>query len=324
MNPSGGRREPPASFVVRRSGRVTLEREGAPAHPAPGRSPFDSRAEGPHPRIVIDDPHAPVRYLRRTTCRPSCCPPMSTLAQKIPAPTYDEGAPLQSVALRDPRLSARVRVVGEDATEERQRHEGEGLALQLAGTIPIGHEQAFASEGAAQLEGSVIGDFHILGLGVGANIGFRHRFAEPRILGASFRNELFFGVGVQVPAFFIDDVVALLEVNTVTDAENSLAELALLAETAGSEVLEAVYQRRQKPDPAGTVWFLPRAFASYIARSASVSSSSGPVMPALSEATPMLARTSSSRAIQVRSRSASRAAWSPSVWGSRTTNSSPP
>ncbi|MFL6004440.1 MAG: GTPase HflX [Nocardioides sp.] len=36
----------------------------------------------------------------------------------------------------------------------------------------------------------------------------------------------------------------------VEDAENSLAELALLAETAGSEVLEAVYQRRQKPDPA--------------------------------------------------------------------------
>ncbi|WP_248580424.1 GTPase HflX [Nocardioides sp. InS609-2] len=37
---------------------------------------------------------------------------------------------------------------------------------------------------------------------------------------------------------------------TVADAENSMAELALLAETAGSEVLEAIYQRRQKPDPA--------------------------------------------------------------------------
>ncbi len=37
---------------------------------------------------------------------------------------------------------------------------------------------------------------------------------------------------------------------TVTDAENSMAELALLAETAGSEVLDAIYQRRQKPDPA--------------------------------------------------------------------------
>jgi GTP-binding protein HflX len=37
---------------------------------------------------------------------------------------------------------------------------------------------------------------------------------------------------------------------TVADAENSLAELSALAETAGSEVLEAIYQRRNKPDPA--------------------------------------------------------------------------
>ncbi|MCW2758512.1 MAG: GTP-binding protein HflX [Nocardioidaceae bacterium] len=37
---------------------------------------------------------------------------------------------------------------------------------------------------------------------------------------------------------------------SVADAENSMAELALLAETAGSEVLDALYQRRQKPDPA--------------------------------------------------------------------------
>jgi GTP-binding protein HflX len=34
------------------------------------------------------------------------------------------------------------------------------------------------------------------------------------------------------------------------DAENSMAELALLAETAGSEVLDNVYQRRDRPDPA--------------------------------------------------------------------------
>jgi len=37
---------------------------------------------------------------------------------------------------------------------------------------------------------------------------------------------------------------------SVTEAENSMAELALLAETAGSEVLEAIYQRRSTPDPA--------------------------------------------------------------------------
>jgi len=37
---------------------------------------------------------------------------------------------------------------------------------------------------------------------------------------------------------------------SVEDAENSLAELAALAETAGSEVLDAIFQRRDKPDPA--------------------------------------------------------------------------
>ncbi|KXW70536.1 GTPase HflX [Mycolicibacterium phlei] len=37
---------------------------------------------------------------------------------------------------------------------------------------------------------------------------------------------------------------------TVADAEASLAELAALAETAGSEVLDGLIQRRDKPDPA--------------------------------------------------------------------------
>ncbi|MEO8829723.1 GTPase HflX, partial [Lapillicoccus sp.] len=37
---------------------------------------------------------------------------------------------------------------------------------------------------------------------------------------------------------------------TLEDAENSLRELAALAETAGSEVLEGVVQRRQRPDTA--------------------------------------------------------------------------
>jgi GTP-binding protein HflX len=37
---------------------------------------------------------------------------------------------------------------------------------------------------------------------------------------------------------------------TFTDAENSLTELAELAKTAGSHVLEALIQRRQRPDPS--------------------------------------------------------------------------
>ncbi|MGL5825104.1 MAG: GTPase HflX [Nocardioides sp.] len=45
-------------------------------------------------------------------------------------------------------------------------------------------------------------------------------------------------------------LVGVWTAGSIVDAENSLAELALLAQTAGSEVLEAIYQRRQKPDPA--------------------------------------------------------------------------
>ena len=37
---------------------------------------------------------------------------------------------------------------------------------------------------------------------------------------------------------------------TIKDAENSMTELAALAETAGSQVLDALIQRRDKPDPA--------------------------------------------------------------------------
>ena len=37
---------------------------------------------------------------------------------------------------------------------------------------------------------------------------------------------------------------------SITDAENSMEELAALAETAGSTVLDALIQRRDKPDPA--------------------------------------------------------------------------
>lgn len=45
-------------------------------------------------------------------------------------------------------------------------------------------------------------------------------------------------------------LAGLWSTGTMADAENSLRELAALAETAGSEVLDALVQRRAKPDPA--------------------------------------------------------------------------
>lgn len=45
-------------------------------------------------------------------------------------------------------------------------------------------------------------------------------------------------------------LVGVWTTGSETDVRNSLAELRLLAETAGSEVLDALYQRRPHPDPA--------------------------------------------------------------------------
>src|SRR6476469_3838893 len=45
-------------------------------------------------------------------------------------------------------------------------------------------------------------------------------------------------------------LVGVWTTGTVVDAENSLTELAALAETAGSQVLEGLIQRRHQPDAA--------------------------------------------------------------------------
>jgi GTPase len=45
-------------------------------------------------------------------------------------------------------------------------------------------------------------------------------------------------------------LVGVWTTGTLAEAENSLAELARLAETAGSQVLDGLIQRRDKPDPA--------------------------------------------------------------------------
>ncbi|HEX8767019.1 MAG TPA: GTPase HflX, partial [Jatrophihabitans sp.] len=45
-------------------------------------------------------------------------------------------------------------------------------------------------------------------------------------------------------------LVGVWTTGTLTEAENSMHELARLAETAGSEVLDGLVQRRDRPDPA--------------------------------------------------------------------------
>jgi OOP family OmpA-OmpF porin len=142
------------------------------------------------------------------------------LSQVGDGAAIDGAGPLPSAAIRDPRISGRMRLLGEDATVDRERHEGEGLAVQAAITLPIGQERSFAGEGAPQLEAELLGDFHLLDIGIGGVLGFRHRFAEPTVADVSFRNQLYFGVGLQVPSFVLEQLVSIAEVDVTTDLEN--------------------------------------------------------------------------------------------------------
>ncbi len=138
------------------------------------------------------------------------------LWQDTDAEPLDAGPAISASAVRDAFFGVRARVLGEGSTPDHARTEGEGLALQLGVTLPWGLEQQLAGEGAPQLEGRAIGEFRFLDFGIAAELGYRHRFAEPRLLGVHFANELFFGGAIQSPTFILENTSAILEVRVVT------------------------------------------------------------------------------------------------------------
>ena len=83
--------------------------------------------------------------------------------------------------------------------------------------------------------------------------GDQQELAERRALkrGASLSTELEDVTEVEYRQLRLERVVlaGIWNEGTAQDAENSLRELAALAETAGSEVLDGMVQRRAKPDP---------------------------------------------------------------------------
>ncbi|MEM9194697.1 MAG: hypothetical protein AAGF12_36295 [Myxococcota bacterium] len=129
----------------------------------------------------------------------------------------DELGEVDAVAAGDPRILARYRFLGEDSTVERERNEGYGVAVQAGVSLPIGSDDAFTSEEGVTTELSAIADFHLLGAGVGAQIGWRHRFEPQTVLGARFRDELEVALGLKLPIPVTRDLVGILEARWITD-----------------------------------------------------------------------------------------------------------
>ncbi len=97
---------------------------------------------------------------------------------------------------------------------------------------------------------SACDDADVLTTGAHGDLELEERQSLRRV--ASLRTELEDITEVEYRQLRLERVVlvGVWTGSSAVEAENSLAELKLLAETAGSEVLEALLQRRQKPDPA--------------------------------------------------------------------------
>ncbi len=124
---------------------------------------------------------------------------------------------IAATGLGDPRFSVRWRFVGEDARVFRERNEGPGLALSGAFTLPIGDEQALVSEDGFTADLRLLGDFHVLGAGVGAVLGWKHRFEPRDLLDVRFRDEIEAGAALKLPIPVTRDFFGIVEVRAITD-----------------------------------------------------------------------------------------------------------
>lgn len=130
----------------------------------------------------------------------------------------DDGGAIPRQAFGDPRLVGRVRVYGD--TEQRERAEGPGVALLAAVTLPAGSDDSFAGEDQVTFDLQALADFHLLGLGGGVMLGWRHRF-EDRVIGPTvFRDQLLFGLGIKVPIPVTPGLGARIEVRGALDARD--------------------------------------------------------------------------------------------------------
>src|SRR5258708_29567479 len=105
-----------------------------------------------------------------------------------------------------------------------------------AGVTRFGRAAAVIDEGASDTDGE--------------QLDREERAALRRVAGLS--TELEDVTEVEYRQLRLENVVLIgvFTDGTADDAENSMAELAALAETAGALVLDGVIQRRDKPDPA--------------------------------------------------------------------------
>lgn len=132
---------------------------------------------------------------------------------------------LLPTALGDPQIGVRMRLLGDDADEEERHRDGPGVALAADLALPGGADDAYAGERASRFEPRLIGDFQVLGAGLGGTVAWRHRFHEAKLFPAALSDatigdEFVFGVAAKAPIPPLFPLAVVLEVRGETDFES--------------------------------------------------------------------------------------------------------
>jgi hypothetical protein len=124
---------------------------------------------------------------------------------------------LPASALGDPWLHARYRVFGDSSGGVNQHRDGPGVALQLSTALPVTGDDAFAGEHEPRLHAQLLGDMHLLGAGIGASLGWLHRFEGVDVYDVRVHDALTFGAGLELPIPPLFPLSGLLEFRGATD-----------------------------------------------------------------------------------------------------------
>jgi hypothetical protein len=150
--------------------------------------------------------------------------PRAAVAFTAPLVLFQDGESLGSIspelnafAVGDARLHARYRVWGAVAQDALDREDGPGLALALSAFLPSGDDDRYVGEAALRGEAQLLFDVHLLGAGLGGQVGYRHRFEERNLLGRELTSEMTFGAALRMPVPPLHPLVALVEVRGATD-----------------------------------------------------------------------------------------------------------
>jgi OmpA-OmpF porin, OOP family len=142
-----------------------------------------------------------------------------------------EDPKLRVAAVGDPRVVGRVRLIGESSDSKFERRDGPGLALQAGATLPIGHRDAFFAERAVRTKLGLLGDFQLLGAGLGAGLHWLHRFDPRDFYQYRMRDAFSFTAAFKLPIPWVPRVVGVIEVNGQTDAQAPFTKRAKRATT---------------------------------------------------------------------------------------------